>query len=307
MNYFNLDVEPLIKVKETKETNSVMDELKENMEQKEILEIKFSKVNKMGDLYTWMNGVTIIMENPECVFLGKDGNRYETRKKHIKLQQTYQVIVIKIDEENMTVYVSHAQASRIIRRHILHRIQKQLKINKKVNIPDEEKEKIILPATVVKILKDMNSVYINIYGYGIAGIVEAKEWSYSYIKDISDYANIGDRIDIEILGYRLKREDSLSEARGMYVCSRKEVMEDPWKGIEEKYTRGDIVNIKIIKKKEFLSLGYVVGDENINVVCVKKHNDLRIVQGSTYQGVVLYAAEEKRKFKVKLFKEIEEK
>ncbi len=71
-------------------------------------------------------------------------------------------------------------------------------------------------------------------------VLPCRRWSYDYIEDLRDVTRVGDTVDVVVYAE--------SDARGDYLASRLELLNDPWIGLSNKINKGDMVVCEIFKE-----------------------------------------------------------
>lgn len=293
-NYYNLGLEPNIKIQEN--VNGSIDVEKENfrrimknnMENKAIFLIEFSNVNKEGDLSIYHNGWRIIMPNKECITLGDGKKGYNPQRRYFKIENQYHVIVTSIDEENSIIYVSHAQATRILRKTLATKIRNELKKQRK-----EKKSKIILPARIVAVDDDQEYIALDIAGFGISGIINRNNLRVGHSQKLSDVYKV--RSEIDVCVYRISQ---LPNGMNVFLCRENSLnIGDAWKGISDRISSGDLVIVKCVKLNNGSFVGSIEG-ERVSVLCIypryrrqKRTEEIQV--GQYYRAVVVEMDEKK--------------
>ncbi|WP_372714166.1 S1 RNA-binding domain-containing protein [Ilyobacter sp.] len=113
---------------------------------------------------------------------------------------------------------------------------------------------------------------VNIVDYGVTvetedviGFVQVSEISWDSNRHPSVYCNIGDKIKAKIIG--------VNEERGTLRLSMKEVLENPWEKIKEKYKIGDIVEVVVKGLYTANAMGSVILNISSGEVFAKAHLD----------------------------------
>ncbi len=122
-----------------------------------------------------------------------------------------------------------------------------------------------------------NSRAILLTENGLKLVLFCKKWSYDFIDDLKDVANVGDVIDVVIYA------KNNTKTEGDYLVSRAETFPNPWEGIEKRFHKGDIVECKVVKRWNEAFGGRIDGVEGILAyVAFPKDKNLRIVVGEKY-------------------------
>lgn len=294
MEYFDLGIEPRINIKESNNNHIDVEKenfrriMKSNMESKAIFLINFSSVNKEGDLSIFYNGWRIIMPNKECVTLGNGQKGYNPQRRYFKLENQYHVIVTSIDEENGIIYVSHAQATRILRKTLATRIRNELKKLKK------NRSNIVLPARITAVDDEQEFIVLDIAGFGISGIINRHNLRIGRTEKLSDIYKVGSEIDVCV--YRVSK---LSNSMNVFLCRENSLnREEGWKGISNRISVGDLLLVKCIRNTEKGSFVGAIEGERVSVLCiypryVRQNRTEDIQTGRYYRAVVIQVDEKK--------------
>lgn len=139
------------------------------------------------------------------------------------MDRYYTVKITGIDRSRGRVLVSYLEAQKQLRPQYLEEIQKAL----------DERRHYRCSARVVHFSKANTVAFVDILGLGIRGVIQAGNWSYGFVNDISKVAAIGDIIDVDVTGY--SRESTPEHLQ--FICSRKSVVSgiNPWVDAERKY------------------------------------------------------------------------
>lgn len=299
MNYFDLGIDPRINIQENTHVDVEKEKfrriMQSNMESKAIFMIDFSSVNKAGDLSIFYNGWRIVMPNEECITLGNGKRKYNPQRRYFKLENQYHVIVTSIDEENGIIYVSHAQATRILRKALSSKIRNELKKHKK------ERSNIILPARIIAVNDEEDFLALDIAGFGINGIINRNNLRVGHSEKLSDMYKVRTEMDVCIY-----RTSMLSNGMIVFLCREASInYEDGWKGISDRIAVGDLLIVKCIRdtgKNAFV--GSIEG-EQISALCiypryVRQNRTEEIQPGKYYRSVVIEVDEQKHSLKCKI-------
>ena len=304
--YFDLGIEPVVKgnypneqtMDGAKETFGKL--MKENMEKKAVFKIEFSSANAEGDLMVRHDGWNIVMKNAESLNLGDGKRTYNARRRFYKVENEYHVIVTDVDESSGTIFVSHAQATRMLRHTLSKKIRDELLAQQK---NPKKRKPIILPARIVTIHNEEGFLRLDIAGFNIMGIANSRNLSYNRkeCEKLSDAYTVGEVIDIQIYSI-----GNLKNGMHIFVCGntfngKKEV----WKGISERFKVNDMV---VVQCKRFVPSGAFVGSiegEDISVLCIypkfiRNGQEHLIKPGYFYKCMVMFIDENEHKFKCKV-------
>ena len=304
--YFNVGLKPNLTIpKKDKEivNDQLLNKYQEYLNNGTIFQVIFSRCNReKGDFFKETGHgeemITLYMPHDESI---TPASKNQNLSKKLLLE--YNVVVIEVDEEKRIITVSHKIAIRKLKNTLQRRINKELKRSDR----DKETEKIIVPAKVVTIDKSRNVVIVDLCGYGLPGYVQASQWQHLFTKDVGRFAEIGSVVDVEVLFYAIAPLGK--NGINMYACSRKNVIENPWKGIEERFKVKDIVRITCVDKTKKHWFGTIDGLNDIQVFCEypdasNRVTDVRITIGQEYEGYIYSVSEEKMLLKARVFREI---
>ncbi len=156
--------------------------------------------------------------------------------------------------------------------------EKIREIEKKEEALEEYKEGDVVKGKVTGIV-DFGA-FIK-FGQGIEGLIHISELDWSLVSDPSDILEEGEEIDAKIIKI----------ADGKVFLSLKALKEDPWKKIEEKHSKGDIIKGKVTK---FVSFGsFVELESGIQGLChisefgTKEKMEKELEVGKKYEFEIL--------------------
>lgn len=244
------------------------------MEERQELVMEFKNANKAGDLWYSDGEVKIVLPNKEI-----RGREYNPRYSAKMLRDMYHVLVTSVDEENRTVYVSHAEARQGIK-------------NKMEGLIDENLEKHMLPVVAARVeLMYPNLLILNIGGLGIPGFLSIRDWGPAYEFDLNEHVKVGDIIKVAVYDKApavgtVKRK--VNWTNDVYRCSRKLIVDDPWNKIDEMFQFGDVVEVKCTHKTNGYFNGTLPGVSDLRVYgrIRKEKSKLEwkdIIEGCRYQ------------------------
>ena len=164
-------------------------------------------------------------------------------------------------------------------------LRKQL-IREKMTKESEKRgvEKIIVPARVVSVGK--NGCVVDLLGIDIPGYVPKYFWSYVHVEDMRTVVKKGDVIDLCVLAYRTNKDDTTlpisEEGVGMYLCSRLQLIDNPWDNLP--YKVGDIIRVRCAQLKKHNYFGTIEG-LNMQIYCEYPDRGvpLRVIEGEEYE------------------------
>ncbi|MBU1015080.1 S1 RNA-binding domain-containing protein [Patescibacteria group bacterium] len=115
----------------------------------------------------------------------------------------------------------------------------------------------------------------------IEGLIHISEIDWQIIDDPSQYLKMGDKVKAKIIDV----------AGGRVSLSLKALKDDPWKGMEEKYQKLDIVQGKVTKLNPFGAFveveSKIQGLAHISEFGTKKHLEEKLEVGKTYSFQIL--------------------
>lgn len=310
--YFDLGIEPRLHVGENNEKDDPKSKafrklMQDNLDTKAIFTIEFNSANMQGDLAIYHDGWNIVMKNEESINLGNGVRKYNPQRRYFKLENEYHVIVTEIDDESRTIYVSHSQATRILRYALSAKIREQLKENQKKKTKD--RKKIVLPARVSAINDEENFLKLDIAGFNIIGIAKKHNLNYDRIqyKKLSHAYKVGDEIDVQI--YKI---GTMSNGMHIFHCGNNTLRENAWEGISKRIAKNDMI---IVRCERLTGTGAFVGDlegEDVSVFCIypkfiRTNREDEIQPGQYYRCVVKELDEAKHNFKCSVVDKVKEK
>ena len=303
--YFDVGVETTLKgtsMQQFQEEDTFLKLMKEKMEKQEVILVTFSSADQKGNLKINHNGWLMEMPNAECNINRKE---YDVKYKHHMLNRQYNVMITQIDEENKKIMVSYALVARILRQHVMQKIMTQLEVNKK---KPTEKKSILLPGKVTRIDEESGYIFLDLCGYQITGCVKPTEWDKQQNGE-NILPKIGESYDVVVYSAGRIVSGNMNGLKVFY-CSRRRIVSNEWDGIQERYVKGDIVNVTCVRinKASGTFLGKIEG-EDIPVLCLysvfkNKGNEDLIVRNGVYQAKVIKVSEEKRRFIVNVFRKV---
>ena len=191
-------------------------------------------------------------------------------------------IILKLDKKNNKLILSHREI-----------VEKERNIMKKETLAKLE------------VGQDIEGVITNIAKFGafidiggIEGLLHISEITWKDIRDSTKLLKKGDVVKVKIIGYD-KENSKIS-------LSMKQLSEDPWKNVTEKYAAGDEVEGKVTKLKDFGA--FVEIDEGLNGLLhvsemawsfIKNPSEL-IKEGEVLKLKILEINQEKKKLSLSL-------
>lgn len=290
---------------------------KEKMEKKEKLEIRFSVIDRYDNLIAYAGGVTVKMLNKNI-----KGYRSRIHDRALCLSESYPVEITAIDEENMTVHVSHMAVKETPRRQAVERIESLLAQGKNVRVKAE----------ITDVFDNADSgklrqiVYIDICGLGILGRIPIKEWANAYTPNLKREAVVGSIVDVIITGMsRSVRQDGASikitkeneemykdaPKRTVFNCSRREYHKmtgyDPWELALKKLSAGMTIRFTVVEsdkmKRSFFA--EIDGIPNFNAIGSFPDGVDYVPVGAEYSGFVSKIKPDTKYLRVRCLERIE--
>ncbi|WP_319200555.1 S1 RNA-binding domain-containing protein [uncultured Ilyobacter sp.] len=136
------------------------------------------------------------------------------------------------------------QEGELITAKVIRKIEKENIELLEFTLKKEEENPILKYQDKYKMGNIIEGEVVNIVDYGVTvetedvgGFVQVSEMSWDSNRHPSVYCNIGDKIKAKIIG--------INEERGTLSLSMKEVLENPWEKIKEKYKVGDITEVVV--------------------------------------------------------------
>lgn len=252
---------------------------------KEICHVKFSSIDRKGNLYTYLqNGIRLNMPSKNI-----DGFAYDPTKKEVLapyLCQVCDVIVTKVDREKHIVTVSMKDAMVFSKGK-----NPQKELVEAIEDGIENGVYVQVPARIMSISgrnsttgeKDYSVAIINIGGLGIVGYVNRRDWSPCFTRTLKNVAVNGQIINVVVTGKKQW------ESGPVYECNRAATFDyDPWEGIEEKFPKNSTVRVKCIQREEKNFFATIEGAPEINVYCYypDEATGIHVEVGKEYIGHV---------------------
>lgn len=186
----------------------------------------------------------------------------------------------------------------------------QKKLSHEMMIEKLEKkgvELVVVPARVVSV--DRVGCIINLCNYDIPGYVPKYFWSFGFIDDMHDVVEVNDWIDVAVLAYKTNKEGQSipvpGKGKGMYLCARTPLIDNPWKEEPFRYTEGDIVRLTCTKVKQHNYFGIIEGsDFEIYCELPNEERGLRIIEGEEYECRIYRINKDTKLIKAKTIKKV---
>jgi len=269
----------------------LLEDYKEAMKNKELLNVTFSVANNTEHIFIFNDGdIELRMEYKEF-FISTNDDETNERQSAGAIRKPKTVLVKRIDEESRIVYVSYIDAMKMEREEKVKEIDARL----------EAGERIRVKGKVIDVRGEKNRSYavISFNGSTVRGIVWCNHWSPSYTIELRGKDLIGKEVEVLIV----EKIKNTRATHASYVCVRDVLMDDIWKGIEDKYHKGDVVNVMCVEKWGDVYAGTIEGENEMKVRMVmpdkKTSNGLMLVAGLIYQCTVIHVNEKEKKFRVR--------
>lgn len=263
------------------------------MKQESFFNVKFDRVDKKGNFYYLDRLITVKMENKEVT-----GRQYDLKFKSDKLADEYCVMVNRVDWQEKIVYVSHFAAKEKVRPEIEKEIADALENGEYVKV--KAKINRIYSRVVDEVKSDMG-VWVDICGVGIPGYIHIGDWAQTFTPILRDRVKYGDVIEVIVKEKRIRPKTQLE----YYACSRKELVEDPWRspGLTETYHVGDLVRITCLSTHANYWFGHIKGLNEIQILGEYPSMDHQfvILPGMEYMGKIYHLNPQEHSFKVRVF------
>ena len=173
----------------------------------------------------------------------------------------------------------------------------------------EEKgvELVIVQARVVSV--DRVGCIINLCNYDIPGYIPKYFWSFGYIDDMHNVVEVNEPIDVAVLAYKKNKEGQSipisGKGKGMYLCARTPLIDNPWEEEPFRYTEGDIVRLTCTKVKQHNYFGIIEGsDFEIYCELPNEERNLRIIEGEEYECRIYRINKDTKLIKAKTIKKV---
>ena len=266
-------------------------EYKKVMENKELLEVTFTMADNTDYVFVTYDGdIEIRMAYKEFF---KRANDDELNKQQAigAVRRPKHVLVTKVDEENKVVHVSYIEAMKKEREKTCKDIDEQLAAGKEVRVTGKVMD--------VRGRWNHSFAVIAFNNSNVRGIVWCNRWSPSFTTELKGSELIGMDVEVAVIE-RIKNSRAV---KASYVCARDVVIGDIWSGIENKYHKGDILNVKCVEKWGSVYAGTVEGEKELKVRMDMPDkvatNGLMLVPSLIYQCVVVSVNEKEKSFRVK--------
>lgn len=257
----------------------------------------FNNVDKDGNLFSNRKGIRFVLPNKDILSNGKGTNLYYRSK---LIGREYTVAVRSVDMENRIVYLSARSALADMRHELLADIRVAMRT----------RQAMVMAARIRKFDDQKGYALVDLFGCGVMAVIPKSMWCKHYINRFGDdNIKVGDVIECS-LTYRIRKLDEFN-GRIAYVCSRADVLDNPYEGLSERYHVGDIVVLKPTQLMAHNFFAKVDGEDEIEVYCSypgdryfgAKAKNVRITLGHYYAAYVTEVNEKERRFRAKVYTE----
>lgn len=157
--------------------------------------------------------------------------------------------------------------------------------------------------------KEQSSYAVLVGPDNIHLLLLARDWNYDYVDDLKDVVKSGDKVRVKI--WKKYGEYERETRKNIdYVVSRRELLPNPWVGIEQRFHKGDTTICKLVKRWKDGYACRIEGVSGIIAYCETPRNnaqkDLRLVIGERYVCGVANIKEETRSLRVHPFVHVRE-
>lgn len=268
-----------------------MEEYKAFMKNKTLLNVAFSAARNQDEIFCAYDedGVELRLPYKEYFMRAdKEQNKLQTAS---VIRNPKNVIVKSVDMDKRIVTVSYLGAL------AMERQEAQKKIDTKIDKGEDVRVRGII--IDVRGSGKQSFAVIRFRDSNLKGLLWCNRWSPTYIADLKDKAAVGMEVEVDIVGYN----KSKVEPRCRYVCARDVVIGDIWEGIEKKYHKDDILNVKCEGPWVSFFAGSIAGEAELPIrMLAPKQKEGRqplfLVPGLTYQCIVIGVSEENHTFRV---------
>lgn len=207
------------------------------LENKETFEMFFDTCDIDGTLTRLVDGVLVVLPGNSVAEIRPTTNTYTVRG---LMGVNLKVCVARIVPEEKKVYT--ALSGKIIHQgRIPIRNAIQTEIRKQI-----ESGKIPRVWGIVKKI-ETHRVYVDIFDYGILGVVGIREWQDAYVRSLSTRCRLGDVLQFDIIS-------PLRKIRGKepaWNLSRKKIEGNPWEKIDfSNLHEGSVIMVKCMEIPE---------------------------------------------------------
>ena len=218
---------------------SRFDELEKYMKEKKVLKGTISKITKFG-LFVDLGGVDGLVHVSEVSW-----DRAENLKEAFKDGQIIECIILKIEKNEPLKNSKISLSLRMAGENPWDNISKKLVIGS------------VVMGTITRLAKFGAFVHLL---PGIEGLIHISEMSWTKrVHHPSEIVSEGDNVKVTIL--------AVDEAKRSVSCSLKDIADNPWNSVAEKYHEGSKVTGTIVSETKY---GFFVDlDENISGLLVR--------------------------------------
>ncbi len=180
--------------------------------------------------------------------------------------QNIPVIMNSFNVEMKTCELSREFAVRQLRYDFLEEILPKMEVINDVNIDPNYKKFSLkhqenqdpyydkyprVKAKVIQYDSAKHKVMLNIAGLDILGIMDVSKFDHIFIYNpesyIEEYMQPNTVINVALLAYY---DNSKDKKPSNFVCSRRHTLEDPWKNVEKRIKKNDVIIVTALEKKD---------------------------------------------------------
>lgn len=258
------------------------------------LAVIFDTADKDGSLsYTDENGIQVYINVKDLMkampYYGKDISGRMIGKK-------FTAKIRSIDAKAGVVHVVGTATKTSTKRKIESEIKKALKEGEH-------------PSVMGRIIRlNDKTAYVDILGRGLLGICNVAYWRHTFVSSLRDEAKVGDLLEFQVTDVNKMRPDSKIanslhiHSDSVYILSRVELSDDPWKNIPDNLTVGTAILVRCTERPEGKTFWW--GTTNVapglQVMC-DYNPRLKIMQDRTYKCNIFRLDREAHKFQASPF------
>lgn len=268
-----------------------MNEYKELMKNKSMLSVGFTSAKHQEEVFCAYDEDGVELRLPYKEYFFHDDKEQNRKQAAGVIRSAKNVIIKNVDEENKIVTVSYISALAAERTAVRESLDERVK----------KGEKILMQGVIKDIRGEGTQSFavIKFKNSNLKGLLWCNRWSPAYIENLREETSVGAEVEVEIIGFN----KSKVEPTCRYLCARNAVIGNVWDGIEKRYQKGDIVNVKCVRKWGSFFSGSIAGEDELPVRMLtprKKEGKplLLLVPGLTYQCYVTSVSEENHTFRV---------
>lgn len=222
-----------------KDLSDRFDVFEKSIEEKKVIKGTISKVTKFG-LFVELGGVEGLVHVSEVSW-----DRAENLKESFKVGEIIECIILRIERKEPLKNSKISLSIRMVGENPWDDISKKLLVGS------------VVPGTITRLTKF--GAFVQLLP-GIEGLIHISEMSWTKrVHHPSDVVSEGDSVKVTIL--------SVDEKKRSVSCSLKDVADNPWNSLAEKYHIGSKVNGTVISETKY---GYFVDlDDDISGLLVR--------------------------------------